>query len=115
MLYRMQNSKGTFKGKGFVGADKVGYLKDSLSTKVMLETFPHYEWGKLTGIIANVSKSPNELGTYAFNIEITKDNPRITPLLQNGQTGNGYILIEEKTLVGYLSRSINKSAENLLY
>ncbi len=115
ILYRLESSKGDFEGKGYVKADKIGYLKNNLSSKVMLSTFPHYEWGNLTGIVSNISTSPNEFGSYAFKIKFTENNPKIGPLLQNGQTGNGYILIEQKTLLGYLKRSLNKTTDNVLY
>lgn len=114
ILYRLDSSNGGFEARGFIKANKIAYLKPSLTSKIILETFPNYEWGALTGIVNNISKSPNERSLYPFSIKITKENTLISPLLQNGQTGTGYILIEKRTLGNYLFRSLSKTKDELL-
>lgn len=114
VLYKLQNNGGGFEGLCTIDAEKVGYLKENLEAKILLKTFPHYEWGNLTGVLKAISQSPNEKGIYSFVIEIITISPSINPLLQNGQTGDGYILIEELTLRQYLSRSFNKTKDSIL-
>jgi len=102
ILYRLEEEKGAFESNGYLNARDIGYVKSEMKARIMLETFPHYEWGSLTGNINEVSIAPNGEGQYAFTSTITDDNARISPLLQNGQTGVASIIIEEKSLFAYM-------------
>lgn len=115
ILYRLELSQGRFESTGYLQANDIGYVKSEMETKVMLETFPHYEWGSLSGRIKELSVSPNAKGQYTLAIDIIDENDRITPLLQNGQTGTASIIIEKKSLFSYLFRDFRKLTSELVH
>ena len=109
ILYRLEISKGSFEARGMIAANQIGYVRPTTEAKIMLETFPHYEWGSLPGRVDKISTSPNEVGEYSVSVSITKGNPRISPLLQNGQTGECSLIFEERSLLGYLFRDFKRA------
>ncbi len=115
MLYRLAVNKGHYEARGMIEANQIGYVRPEMQAKVMLETFPHFEWGSLTGAVGRISTSPNERGTYPITIAITQDNPKITPFLQNGQTGTCSLVFERKSLFGYMFRDIKRLAAEAVY
>ena len=114
ILYRMESGKGEFAAKGTVEATQIGYVHTDMPAKVMLATFPHFEWGNLSGKIGRVSSSPDEEGLYSISVALSADNPRIAPLLQNGQTGECSIIFEEKSLFGYIMRDFRRVASEIV-
>ncbi len=115
ILYRLEDAGGQFEANGLVAAAEIGYVDADMVSKIMLETFPHYEWGVLTGEIENISSSPNEEGQYTLSISLTKENPKISPLLQNGQTGTASLVIEQKSLFGYIFRDFKRMGSGIIY
>ena len=72
-----------------------------------VESFPHYEWGVLEGQVKYLSLAPNESGDYPFHITV-EDGGDLRPLVQTGMTGTATITIEEKSLLGYLTRKVKR-------
>lgn len=114
ILYRLEVGRGEFEAKGVVEANRIGYVRRLMTAKVMLETFPHYEWGSLDGAIDKVSASPDEEGNYSISVALTGGNPRISPLLQNGQTGTCSIIFERKSLFGYIFRDFQRVTSEVI-
>jgi len=86
---------------------QVGRISLEKSVILKVESFPHYEWGVLEGEVKYLSLAPNESGNYPFHISI-EDKGTLRPLVQTGMTGTATITIEEKSLLGYLTRKIKK-------
>ncbi|MEM6804175.1 MAG: hypothetical protein AAF696_22415 [Bacteroidota bacterium] len=115
ILYRLEVSSRKFIAKGELRADQIGYIKQAMAAKIMVETFPHYEWGSMSGKVKHLSKSPGEEGVFSIFIEIEEDNSLLLPLLQNGLSGKCSLIIEQKTLFSYALRRIKKSISTLIY
>lgn len=114
IIYRLEEYRGEFESKGLIESKNIGYLKTKMKAKIMLETFPHYEWGSISGHVAKISASPNRNGQYTFSIALDEKNYKISPLLQNGHTGQASIIIEKKSLVGYIFRNFKKELSRLV-
>lgn len=91
----------------------VGKLKVNQVCHLKVSSFPFYEFGTVTGHVRHVSLSPDENGEY--NLHLTVVNPgRLQGLLQPGLTGTAVVIIEEKTLLQYFFRGLNKRYHRLM-
>ncbi len=91
----------------------VGKLKVNQLCHLKVSSFPFYEFGTVTGHVRHISLSPDENGEY--NLHLTVVNPgRLQGLLQPGLTGTAVVIIEEKTLLQYFFRGLNKRYRRLM-
>ncbi|MFM9950284.1 MAG: hypothetical protein ACKV1O_20280 [Saprospiraceae bacterium] len=91
----------------------VGKLNPNQHCHLKVFSFPFYEYGAAKGHIREVSLSPDEKGDY--NLQIALDDPgRLKGLLQPGLNGTAVVVIEEKTLLQYFFRGLNKQYRRFL-
>lgn len=93
--------------EGIIEPREIGKVHAGQALNVKLETFPHYEWGVLRGTIDQLSLTPDETGQYFFQAAIT-DAGRIEPHLRIGMTGESSLVVEEKTVFGYVFRNMKR-------
>jgi multidrug efflux pump subunit AcrA (membrane-fusion protein) len=92
-----------------VTSDKIGLVKKGDKVAVKIDTFPHYQWGKLEGKISYLSLTNNEKGVYPFEVEITGYG-NLKQHLQAGMTGKVSVLADEKSLFQNLFLKLKKLA-----
>jgi len=115
MLFRLELEQGEYLAQARVPASQIGYIQPDMSGKVMLETFPHFEWGSLEAEVEFVSKAPNEQGEFHVSIRLPTENPKISPLLQRGQVGDCALAFESKSLFGYILRDFRRRKADFIY
>lgn len=96
-----------------VSPQRVGYLREEQNAILKVNTFPHYEWGTLSGKVKNLSLTSDEHGQYLFEIDIT-DYGKMNDLLQIGMTGKVSIITEQKTFANLLFEKYNTAVDKYL-
>ena len=78
-----------------------------------LDTYPVYEWGGATGIVSEVSLTPNEKGMFNVRVQV-EDLQKLRGRLNIGMQGKTNIVTDERTIFGYLFRKFQKTTSELV-
>ncbi|WP_430411497.1 hypothetical protein [Kordia sp.] len=113
ILYRAEYSREKLFAKGFLNSEIIGQIETNMIGKINFESLPSYQWGILKGRIHTISLSTDNEGRYAFTATIKNTNPKVYRRLRNGQSGNMSVIIDSKTLIGYLTVSFKKNTSML--
>jgi multidrug efflux pump subunit AcrA (membrane-fusion protein) len=90
-----------------VPPENIGLIRENARLILRVSAFPHYQWGLLEGRIRLLSLTPDELGNYPFEAEIT--NPgKLKGHLQVGMDGELSLPLEEKSFFGYIFEKIHQ-------
>ncbi|SMD36032.1 HlyD family secretion protein [Reichenbachiella faecimaris] len=100
-----------FIATGSIPPKFIGRVNENKEVKLKISSFPHFDWGKLSGRLANISLTPNAEGNYPFEVDIT-DYGKLEKLLYKGMEGSMSVVIEEKT---FFSHIFNKLQEGYYY
>lgn len=90
-----------------------GKIKTGQESHLKILSFPFYEWGTVKALVDEVSQSPDEQGMYNVKLSFTEAG-KLRDLLIPGLSGSAIILIDEKTLLQYFFRKVNKGYHQFL-
>ncbi|WP_460913852.1 HlyD family efflux transporter periplasmic adaptor subunit [Spirosoma areae] len=93
-------------------SSQIGNVKTGQSVVMKVDAFPVYEWGAVTGQIANVSLTPDEKGLFTVRVKIT-DYHHLKKLIRIGMKGTSSLIFEDETLFGYVFRKFRRVTSQL--
>lgn len=107
MLLRLRRDTFGVYAYGAISPEFIGMIKSGESAVLKVATFPHYEWGTVSGEIRAVSATPDEKGNYPFEVALT-DTSNLSRRLQIGMTGTASVIVDSKSFFGVIFETFRK-------
>ena len=96
-----------------VNSSQIGKVKVGQEVVMKLDAYPVYEWGGATGMVSEVSLTPNEKGMFNVRVQV-EDLQKLRGRLNIGMLGKANIVTDERTIFGYLFRKFQKTTSELV-
>ncbi|MBL7975056.1 MAG: HlyD family efflux transporter periplasmic adaptor subunit [Candidatus Kapabacteria bacterium] len=107
VLVKLMAGSSAMYASASVEPQHIGNLKSGMEAILKVSSFPHYNWGVVHGKVNNVAITPDDKGNYPFEVQITNAG-QLDKQLQIGMNGELSVLVDEKTIFGYIFEKFSK-------